>query len=221
MTDTPPLPADPAVLAHRLLGLAEDGSRVIVGICGAPGAGKSTLAALVAAAVNASHPGHAVVVGMDGFHLAASVIAGDERATRRGAPDTFDPDGYAALLARLAERGPDVVYAPEFRRDLGDPVAGAVPIPPECPIVLTEGNYLLHPAPAWRRVRDLLDEVWFLQAPDEDARVAALIARHLRFGKTPEHAERHVRESDERNAALIATWRDHADLRLAWPSWDR
>ena len=59
------------------------------------------------------------------------------------------------------------------------------------------------------------------QAPDEDARVAALIARHLRYGKTPEHAERHVRESDERNAALIATWRDNADLLLAWPSWDR
>jgi len=112
-------------------------TRVIVGICGAPGAGKSTLAALLADELNAVEPGTAVVVPMDGFHLAASVIAFDDRATRRGAPDAFDPDGYAALLRRLREDVEPVVYAPEYRRTIEDPVAGAIPVPSQCRVVIT------------------------------------------------------------------------------------
>ena len=214
-----PLPADPAALAARLRSRATAAPRVLVGLCGAPGAGKSTLAALLVEELNARAPGTAVVVPMDGFHLAASVIAADDRATRRGAPDTFDPYGYAALLARLRANREALVYAPEYRREIEDPVAGAIPVPHACPIVITEGNYLLHPDPAWQRVRDQLDEVWFLQAPSESLRVTRLIERHERFGKSAEHARRHVFGSDERNAGLVAGHRDNADLVLHWPTW--
>lgn len=206
-------------LAARLVRLAEHRRRVLVGICGAPGAGKSTLAGLLASVVNEAEPGLACVVPMDGFHLAKSVIAADDRATRRGAPDTFDPDGYAALLERLRDPGSTTVYAPEYRRELEDPVAGAIAVPPECRIVLTEGNYLLNPEPAWRRVRACLDEVWYLSAPTEEIRVAALIQRHERFGKSPEHARRHVLGSDQANAELIAGYRSGAELVLRWPAW--
>jgi pantothenate kinase len=191
----------------------------MVGICGAPGAGKSTLAALLADELNAVAPGTAVVVPMDGFHLAASVIAGDDRATRRGAPDTFDPDGYAALLRRLRDDDERLVYAPEYRREIEDPVAGAILVPSECRIVITEGNYLLHQEPAWRRVRECLDEVWFLQAPSEELRVSRLIERHEHFGKTHEHAVTHVLETDERNANLVASQRERADLILRREAW--
>lgn len=213
-------PAQPDVLAARLLSwAAASAGRVIVGLCGAPGSGKSTLAAALAAQVNATHPGWAVVVPMDGFHLAASVIATDDRVRRRGAPDTFDPDGFAALLGRLRVNTDDVVYAPEYRREIEDPVAGAIAVSRSCRVVVTEGNYLLHPGPAWRRVREALDEVWFLEAPDERARVERLIERHERFGKTPEHAWAHVIDSDERNAQLVASHRDDADLVLRQNSW--
>jgi len=211
-------PAIPATLAARLLARAT-ATRVIVGICGAPGAGKSTLAALLADEFNAVEPGTAVVVPMDGFHLAASVIAVDDRATRRGAPDTFDPDGYAALLRRLREHVEPVVYAPEYRREIEDPVAGAIPVPSQCRIVITEGNYLLNPEPAWRRVRACLDEVWFLEAPSEELRVSRLIERHTHFGKTHEHALAHVLDSDERNALLVDSNREGADLILRQDSW--
>jgi pantothenate kinase len=211
-------PAIPATLAARLLARAT-ATRVIVGICGAPGAGKSTLAALLADEFNAVEPGTAVVVPMDGFHLAASVIAVDDRATRRGAPDTFDPDGYAALLRRLREHVEPVVYAPEYRREIEDPVAGAIPVPSQCRIVITEGNYLLHNEPAWRRVRECLDEVWFLEAPSEELRVSRLIERHTHFGKTHENALAHVLDSDERNALLVDSHREGADLILRQDSW--
>jgi len=213
------LPADPPALAARLRSRAACAPRVLVGLCGAPGAGKSTLAALLIGELNAAEPGSAVVVPMDGFHLAASVIATDDRATRRGAPDTFDPDGYAALLQRLGRNREAVVYAPEYRREIEDPVAGAIPVPRACRIVVTEGNYLLHPDPQWRRVRQQLDEVWFLEAPSEGLRVTRLIERHERFGKSAEHARRHVLGSDERNALLVANHREAADLVVRWPSW--
>jgi pantothenate kinase len=218
LTSKPAEPAVPAQLAARLRDRAAN-ARVLIGICGAPGAGKSTLAAELAVRLNDGAPGTAVVVPMDGFHLAASVIAGDARANRRGAPDTFDPDGFAALLERLRENSEEVVYAPEYRREIEDPVAGAIPVPRACPIVITEGNYLLHPDLAWRRVRRCLDEVWFLEAPDENLRVDRLIERHEHFGKTPDAAAAHVFATDERNAELIAGHRDSADVVLRRESW--
>jgi pantothenate kinase len=208
---------DVDLLAAELLDLAGTRPRTLVGICGAPGAGKSTLATLLVDAVNGASPGVGVAVGMDGFHLARSVIAGDARATRRGAPDTFDPDGYAALLARLRRADEAVVYAPEYRREIEDPVNAAIPVPRSVRLVVTEGNYLLHPD--WRAARSQLDEVWYLEAPDESVRVERLIARHVRFGKSPDHARTHVLGSDEANAALVATHRELADRVLQWPGW--
>jgi len=110
-----------------------------------------------------------------------------------------------------------IVYAPVFDRDLGDPVNAAVAVPRSVRVVVTEGNYLLHPD--WVKARAQLDEVWFLEAPDESVRVEHLIARHVRYGKDLEHARTWVMSSDEANAAVVVGYRDHADRILRWPSW--
>lgn len=208
---------DVGALARELVAAAAQRPRTLVGICGAPGAGKSTLAGLLVDAVNAASPGLAVAVGMDGFHLAKSVISRDDRRTRRGAPDTFDAAGYAALLGRLRTNDDPVVYAPVYDREIEDPVNAATAVPRSVRVVVTEGNYLLHPD--WAAARAQLDEVWFLEAPDESVRVEHLVARHVRYGKSPERARTWVLTSDEANAALVATYRDHADRILRWPSW--
>lgn len=207
---------DVAALATELSQRVSDTPRTIIGICGPPGAGKSTLAGLLVSMVNQEEPGTAVAVGMDGFHLARSVIAGDDRRTRRGAPDTFDAAGYAALLARLRAATGDV-YAPEYRREIEDPVNAAVLVAASVRLVVTEGNYLLHPD--WACARAHLDEVWFLDAPDESVRLEHLIARHVRFGKSAERARAHALGSDELNALLVAGHRESADRVLRWPSW--
>jgi pantothenate kinase len=129
------------------------GQRKLLGLAGAPGAGKSTLAAALLEAVGADR---AQVVPMDGFHLANVELQRLGRAARKGAPDTFDSAGYVALLQRLREQRPDggIVYAPEFRREIEEPVAGAIAVLPTTQLVITEGNYLLHdagPGPALRR----------------------------------------------------------------------
>lgn len=183
--------------------------RAMIGICGAPGAGKSTLAERLVAALGAE----AVLVGMDGYHLAQVELERLGRTERKGAPDTFDAAGYVHLLRRIREQRDETVYAPEFRREIEEPIAGAVPVRPEHRYVVTEGNYLLLDQKPWHEVRALLSETWFL-SPDETLRRDRLIARHRAFGRTLAEARDRTLGSDERNAVLINATRRSADLVL-------
>jgi pantothenate kinase len=154
---------------------------------------------------------------MDGFHLAQRELEALGRADRKGAADTFDAAGYVALLRRLRENADPVVYAPEFRREIEEPIACAVPVPREVPLVVTEGNYLLVADGAWAGVRPLLDEAWYVDL-DEQTRLDRLIARHVAFGKEPAFAREWVLRSDQRNAELVATTRGRADVVVAYPA---
>jgi pantothenate kinase len=196
----------PADLIARARELSSSGRRLL-GIVGAPGTGKSTVAAAV---VDALAPA-AAMVPMDGFHLANSELRRLGRADRKGAPDTFDAAGYVALLRRLRSADDEVVYAPAFHRGIEEAVAGSLPVPKDVPLVVTEGNYLLLDTPPWSAVRELLDEVWFVQQ-DDDVRIERLIARHITYGKEPDAARAWVLGSDQRNAKLIAATRHRADL---------
>jgi pantothenate kinase len=199
-------------LVHRARALPRGGRRAILGIAGSPGAGKSTLAEHLVRELNGTGAPWVAHVPMDGFHLADAELERLGRRDRKGAPDTFDAAGYAALLERLREEThDDVVYAPGFERVLEQPLAGAIPVPPSARLVITEGNYLLLTTGAWPRVHPLLDEVWFCEVPERE-RVRRLVARHEEFGKTHEQAVAWVSRSDERNAELVATTRGQADL---------
>jgi pantothenate kinase len=150
-------------------------------------------------------------VPMDGFHLADVELDRLGRRDRKGAPDTFDAAGYAALLRRLrAQEDGVTVYAPGFERVLDQPIGGALPVPPTSRLVVTEGNYLLLETGAWARVRAQLDEVWFCEINEEE-RIRRLVARHEDFGKDHDTALAWVLGTDQRNADLIATTRDRAD----------
>ncbi|KAA5832590.1 nucleoside/nucleotide kinase family protein [Saccharopolyspora hirsuta] len=193
-------------LVKRARALADSGQRRVLGITGAPGAGKGTVAERVLRELGDA----AVIVPMDGFHLANAQLRRLGREDRKGAPDTFDAAGYVALLRRI-RAAEETVYAPEFHREIEESYAGAIAVPPDVPLVITEGNYLLLDTPPWSEVRELLDECWFL-APDDEIRVQRLVARHVSHGRTPVEAEEWVRRSDEANAALIAPTRARADL---------
>jgi pantothenate kinase len=197
---------DTAALVERARALAATGERRILGIAGPPGGGKSTVAREVVAELGEL----ARLVPMDGFHLAQAELVRLGRRDRMGAPDTFDAAGFAALLHRLHGDEP-VVYAPEFRREIEEPIAGAIAVTRSTPLVVTEGNYLLLSDGDWALVRPLLDEAWYVET-DDDLRVKRLIQRHIQFGKTPEYARAWVERSDERNAALVATTAAAADV---------
>ena len=194
-------------LRARVDALRRRGGRQILGLTGAPGAGKSTLAD----AIGRAYPADCAVVPMDGFHLAQVELERLGRADRKGAADTFDAAGFVALLRRL--RSPvagETVYAPAFRRAIEEPVAGSIPVDAATPLVVVEGNYLLLDGP-WAPVRTLLDESWFLDT-EETRRTDWLLGRHVAFGRTRDAALAWIAATDAPNALAIAATRDRADV---------
>jgi pantothenate kinase len=177
--------------------------RRIVGVTGAPGAGKSSYAAKLATQTGA------VVVPMDGFHLSNDELRRLGRLERKGAPDTFDAAGYVALLRKL-RTDPGPVRAPAFDRRAEAVVPNAITVPPGVDVI-TEGNYLLLDEPPWDAVRPLLDEAVYVEVP-ERLRIERLVARHVEHGRTADQArERAERGSDAANARLVRATRHRAD----------
>ena len=193
-------------LAHRARSLRRSGCRVLIGIVGAPGAGKSTLCSELAAQLGEE----AVLLGMDGFHLANAELLRLGRRGRKGAPDTFDTDGYVALLRRLRAEPDATIYGPTFDRSLEESIGSAVAIASHTPIVITEGNYLLLESGGWGAVADCLDEVWFVDVAPE-VRSLRLVERRLGFGDSGDEALGWVERVDMANAELVDQTDGRAD----------
>jgi pantothenate kinase len=194
-------------LLDRARALADRPGRAILGITGPPAAGKSTLAERLREELGAA----AAYVPLDGFHLAHQLLVENGLVECKGAPDTFDAAGYVALLRRLRDPAEGVVYAPRFDRDIEDSIANAIPVPPDVPLVITEGNYLLLRSGPWAQVAELIDEVWYIDLA-EDTRLRRLIGRHMEFGRDSAEARHRATGSDQRNAVLIEAGRDYASL---------
>ncbi|MFG3025273.1 nucleoside/nucleotide kinase family protein [Streptomyces sp. NPDC048254] len=200
-------------LTERCLHLTRAG-RALLGIVGEPGAGKSTFAEQLLARLEKEQPGLAVAVSMDGFHLAQKVIEARGQAAGKGTIDTFDADGFLALLRRTRDETGNTVWWPEFDRDLEDPVAGAIDVAPHHRLVIVDGNFLLAAEDPWRQVKNVLDESWFLDALPEPRR-ERLIRRYITYGFTPQAARAKTLGVDEDTSALIRSTVSRADLVLS------
>lgn len=200
-------------LAREAIGLAEDarGGRVILGLAGPPGAGKSTLAIAIVAYARAQQGNSwAAYLPMDGYHLSNAQLERLGLLDRKGAPATFDVDGYAAMLARVATDDGRDIYVPDYDRTLHEPVAARHLIQKQARLVVTEGNYLAVDAPEWRAARRFIDHLWYLDAPDA-LREERLIERQVRGGRDTEAAENWVRHSDRLNGDLVKRSQGNAD----------
>jgi pantothenate kinase len=196
-------PASPPVVgADELAGMARrliaQRGRSIIGISGPPGSGKSTIAASLCAEIGPD----AVLVPADGFHLSDQLLAERGWRDRKGAPETFDVDGFLSLLQRIRAAEAEVVYAPRFDRSLEAAIVGCIAVARQTPLVIVEGNYLLADIGPWAATRQYLDARWYIDV-DDDVRRQRLIRRHERHGRTLEEATRWALGNDETNAQLI------------------
>lgn len=190
--------------------LSDSSARVLIGIIGKPGAGKSTLSKFLMSKL----PKELVtVVPMDGYHLSNKVLKVLKRADRKGAPDTFDVTGFASLVKRIRSEQTQNIYYPIFDRAIEESIAAQGVVTSDTKVVIIEGNYLLHNAGGWEVIKGLLDESWMVDV-DDDKRIARLISRHISHGKEPEAAKAWARGTDEANAQLIEGGRSRADFIL-------
>jgi len=98
--------------------LNNDAEQVWIGVCGVPGAGKTTFANELADALNNSAYYHRTgVVPMDGYHFPRQILDTfpdpDLAHKRRGAPFTFDAKRFADDLheGRMALKQGHAAYA--------------------------------------------------------------------------------------------------------------
>lgn len=195
----------------NLVEISDENSRVIVGITGAPGAGKSTLAKQLVANLNSRKTYLAAYAPMDGFHISNHQLRDLGKENRKGAPDTFDIYGYINLLRRVKEDLDHPIYLPDYSRILHQPIAGELIVDPEVKLVITEGNYLGIDLPGWREVRHKLDLLVYIDVKFEVLK-QRLLERQIKNGKTVDQANKWFETVDKSNICLVQTTKSLADL---------
>ncbi len=161
----------------------------------------------------------AVVVPMDGFHLANTELQRLGTAERKGAPDTFDVDGFVNLLQRIRAQATATVWAPVFHREVEESFAAELAIKAHHRLVIVEGIHLLHTAHGWERVFPLLDVAWYLECLDVDQQRARLVQRHIAHGRTPKQAHEWVNTVDMANMERIAATKHRAHTIFELATW--
>lgn len=193
----------PEEIAQRVIGeLGEEApstGRRLIAVAGPPASGKTTLAhvlheALVARGVPAG------LLAMDGFHLDNSILKRRGLLERKGAPETFDLAGFAALLDRV-RRGEEVI-APTFDRSLDKSIAGVFEIAGDTSVIVVEGNYLMLDEPGWRELQRFWDDAVYLDVA-EAVLEKRLLQRWRDHGLDDEEARRRAEGNDIPNARRI------------------
>lgn len=199
-------------LAGRALSLATNHNRrIMIGIAGGPGSGKSTMAATLVDMLNEMVPHSAAVMGMDGYHREHAKLVATGDVEQKGAPHTLHAAGFISQIKKLKSTKENV-SCPAYSREIEDVVPDAFTIAGNVPIIIVEGNYLLLGHETWSELAGLFDLSVHLSVP-RDVVMRRLLARHAEHGLfDQDHINKHVDKVDMANYDLVEAARGRADL---------
>lgn len=215
--------ADLTILTNRLLSTYKKNKdkRILLGITGVPGAGKSTLAELLMQNINtALNEERAIVIPMDGYHYHNDILIEKGLLPLKGIPQTFDAQRFVNLIQEIASEKMEKLYCPSYDRALHNPVEDSIVIENRHKIVIVEGNYLLFDTDPWKKLADLFTESWFIETPLTTTQ-ERLIERHMRTGRSLEEALSKISSTDAPNAELIMQTRHRATKVITGEEWGR
>ena len=185
--------------------------RIAIGLAGGPGSGKSTLATELVTMLNATHPGSAQLVPMDGFHIRHAKLEAMGQVDYKGAPHTFEGADFVNFLHHLKVAKTEV-SGPGYSRKIEDVVDNAFTVSADVRVLVVEGNYLLLTEGPWAGVKPLLDYAVFIDVP-RDVVKARLLKRHGEEGLFSEERNRaHIERNDLPNYDLVRLSQDRADV---------
>ena len=198
------------IICKQITERAKAGKRMMIGVAGPPAAGKSTLAELLVDRLNESADTNAALVPMDGYHLDNEALDALNLRERKGAPQTFDADGFVALVSQISGSSDAVSYA-TFDRTNDRTVPNSASVAANTDIVVVEGNYLLLNTEPWSQLKALFDLSIFIR-PSIKTLEERLIQRWLSYGFEQEAAEKKALSNDIPNARTILDQSSQADL---------
>lgn len=188
----------------------QESQRFILGIVGAPGAGKSTLASNLCNEINSQSADEpAIIVPMDGFHYSNEHLIELRLLPLKGIPATFDAQGFVALLDKVRKTKNASVFCPRFDRSIEASIANDIEVKPQHKLIIVEGNYLLLDEEPWNKIVQYLDQSWFIDCAI-DVILPRLIQRHIDGGKSAKDAQLKVESTDLPNAKIIDATKSRA-----------
>jgi len=199
------------LVPHILALESQAHARIAIGLAGGPGTGKSTLAAEIVTMLNATKPGSAQLVPMDGFHMRHAKLEAMGQTDFKGAPHTFEGAAFVSFLHHL-KGAQAAVSGPGYSRQIEDVVDDAFTVGPDVRVLVVEGNYLLLTEGPFAGVKPLLDYAVFIDVP-RDLVEARLLRRHAEAGLFGEERNRaHIARNDLPNYDLVSLSQDRADV---------